>query len=177
MRALPVFAVGRRWVAGWRRAWLRRWLRCPKCEFTGGARFDTRPVFSTWRHTRSGPVEGDGTGRAAAAGPPPPPGLGWRRSPSPGTARGSPATSRAWWRTWHQHRQDDHHPDSRESTGIGVGRICERVVAEDLDPARRDGLVSIGADEMSWKRHQNCLALVTDHTGKKIVWCAEGVAI
>ena len=33
-----------------------------------------------------------------------------------------------------------------------VGRICERVVAEGLDPARLDGLVSIGVDEVSWKR-------------------------
>ena len=33
-----------------------------------------------------------------------------------------------------------------------VGRICARVVADGLDPARLDGLVSIGVDEVSWKR-------------------------
>src|SRR5664279_1597120 len=55
-----------------------------------------------------------------------------------------------------------------------VGRICERVVADGLDPARLDGLVSIGVDEVSWKRHHNYLTLVTDHTAKKIVWGAEG---
>ena len=49
-----------------------------------------------------------------------------------------------------------------------------RYVALGLDPARLDGLVSIGVDEVSWKRHHNYLTLLTDHTGKKIVWGAEG---
>ena len=30
-----------------------------------------------------------------------------------------------------------------------MGRICARVVADGLDPARLDGLVSIGVDEVS----------------------------
>jgi len=34
-----------------------------------------------------------------------------------------------------------------------VGRICERVVADGLDPTRLDGLVNIGVDEVSWRRH------------------------
>jgi transposase len=55
-----------------------------------------------------------------------------------------------------------------------VGRICERVVADGLDPARLDGLVSIGVDEVSWRRRHNYLTLITDHTGKKIVWGAPG---
>jgi len=55
-----------------------------------------------------------------------------------------------------------------------VGRICERVVADGLDPTRLDGLVSIGVDEVSWKRRHNYLTLITDHEGKKIVWGAEG---
>jgi hypothetical protein len=50
-----------------------------------------------------------------------------------------------------------------------VGRICQRVVADGLDPGRLDGLVSIGVDEVSWRRHHRYLTLVTDHTGKKIV--------
>ena len=32
----------------------RRRLHCPQCEFTTAARYDTRPVFSTWRHTDMG---------------------------------------------------------------------------------------------------------------------------
>lgn len=55
-----------------------------------------------------------------------------------------------------------------------VGRICQRVVTDGLDPGRLDGLVSIGVDEVSWRRHHPYLTLVTDHSGKKIVWGAEG---
>jgi len=34
-----------------------------------------------------------------------------------------------------------------------VGRVCQRVVAHGLDPDRLDGLVNIGVDEVSWRRH------------------------
>src|SRR5680860_563709 len=55
-----------------------------------------------------------------------------------------------------------------------VGRICERVVADGLDPERLDGLVNIGVDEVSWRRHHQYLTLVADHDTKKIVWGAPG---
>ena len=55
-----------------------------------------------------------------------------------------------------------------------VGRICERVVADGLDPARLDGLVNIGVDEVSWRQYHRKLTLVTDHTAGKIVWSAQG---
>jgi hypothetical protein len=55
-----------------------------------------------------------------------------------------------------------------------VGRVCERVVAHGLDPERLDGLVNIGVDEVSWRRHHNYLTLVAEHTSKKIVWGAPG---
>ena len=55
-----------------------------------------------------------------------------------------------------------------------VGRICERVVADGLDQDRLDGLVNIGVDEVSWRRHHRYLTLVTDHDAKKIVWGAAG---
>jgi transposase len=55
-----------------------------------------------------------------------------------------------------------------------VGRVCERVVDDELDPDRLDGLVNIGVDEVSWKRQHNYLTLVTDHDAKKIVWGAAG---
>ena len=32
----------------------RRRLHCPECEFTTRARYDKRPVFSSWRHTDMG---------------------------------------------------------------------------------------------------------------------------
>ena len=44
-----------------------------------------------------------------------------------------------------------------------VGAICERVVDEQLDDSRFEGLVSLGVDEISWKKHHNYLTLVSDH--------------
>ena len=55
-----------------------------------------------------------------------------------------------------------------------VGRACERVVADSLDPGRLDGLVNIGVDELSWRTHHRYLTLVTDPVAAKIVWGAEG---
>jgi hypothetical protein len=36
-----------------------------------------------------------------------------------------------------------------------VGRVCDRVVADELDPGRRDDLYDIGVDEISSKKHHN----------------------
>ena len=55
-----------------------------------------------------------------------------------------------------------------------VGRICERVVADSLDADRLDGLVNIGVDEISRRKHHNYLTLVTNHTSGKIVWGKTG---
>lgn len=55
-----------------------------------------------------------------------------------------------------------------------VGRICERVVAEGLDAGRLEGLVNIGVDEISWKKHHKYLTLVTDHDAKKVIWGKAG---
>ncbi len=55
-----------------------------------------------------------------------------------------------------------------------VGRICSRVVADELDPSRLDGLFEIGVDEVSWRKHHNYLTLVTDHRSRKVVWGAKG---
>jgi transposase len=55
-----------------------------------------------------------------------------------------------------------------------IGRICQRVVATDLDPDRLDGLVNIGVDEISWRKHHKYLTLVTDHTRRKVVWGKAG---
>jgi transposase len=55
-----------------------------------------------------------------------------------------------------------------------VGRICDRVVADELDPGRLDELYDIGVDEISWKKHHNYLTLVVNHTTNKVVWGAEG---
>jgi transposase len=55
-----------------------------------------------------------------------------------------------------------------------IGRICERVVATDLDEDRLDNLVNIGVDEISWRKHHKYLTLVTDHTRRKVVWGRAG---
>ena len=55
-----------------------------------------------------------------------------------------------------------------------VGRICDRVVADELDPGRLDDLYDIGVDEISWKKHHNYLTLVVNHDTNKVVWGAEG---
>jgi transposase len=55
-----------------------------------------------------------------------------------------------------------------------VGRIVERVCADELDPARLQDLYDIGVDEVSWKRQHNYLTLVADHRRGKIVWGTDG---
>jgi hypothetical protein len=47
-------------------------------------------------------------------------------------------------------------------------------VATELDPDRLGGLVRIGVDEVSWKRHHDYLTLVTDHESGRIVWGKAG---
>jgi transposase len=55
-----------------------------------------------------------------------------------------------------------------------VGRIVDRVVAEQLDERRLAGLVAIGVDEISYRRGQRYLTSVVDHRSGAIVWCAAG---
>jgi transposase len=55
-----------------------------------------------------------------------------------------------------------------------VGQIVERVVAERLDEERLRGLVAIGVDEISYRRHHRYLTSVVDHRSGAIVWCSPG---
>jgi transposase len=55
-----------------------------------------------------------------------------------------------------------------------VGKIVERVVAEQLDEHRLDGLVAIGVDEISYRRGQRYLTSVVNHKTGAIVWCSPG---
>ena len=55
-----------------------------------------------------------------------------------------------------------------------VGRIMERVIADRLDERRLSGLVAIGVDEISYRRHHRYLTSVVDHRTGAIVWCAPG---
>ena len=151
----------------------RRRLQCPECTFSTAACYDTRPVFSTWRHTDMGRwkvLVRSGLRRLAC------PTHGVRVEAVP-FARHRSGFSRdfedliAFLAT-----KTDKTTIVRLSRvdWDSVGRICERVVADGLDPGRLDGLVNIGVDEVSWRKHHRYLTLVTDHTAKKIVWGAEG---
>ena len=55
-----------------------------------------------------------------------------------------------------------------------VGRIVARVVSEHLDEQRLTGLVAIGVDEISYRRHHRYLTSVVDHKAGAIVWCSPG---
>jgi len=51
--------------------------------------------------------------------------------------------------------------------------MCERVSADVLDPERLSGLMNIGVDEISWRKHHRYLTLVTDHATSTVVWGAQ----
>jgi len=53
-----------------------------------------------------------------------------------------------------------------------VGRIVQRVVADQLDESRLTGLIAVGVDEISYRRGQRYLTSVVDHQTGAIVWCS-----
>ena len=153
----------------------RRRLACPEpgCGFTTRARYDTRPVSSCWRHLDLGRwgliVRADlrrleclAHGVKVEAVPFARHRSGFTRDFEDVIAYLATRTDKT---TITRLQRIDWHT---------VGRICARVVADSLDQDRLDALVTIGVDEVSWKKHHNYLTLVTDHTGKKIVWGSEG---
>ncbi|HEY2672733.1 MAG TPA: ISL3 family transposase [Rugosimonospora sp.] len=151
----------------------RQRLLCPECGWSTRARYDRRSVASRWRHLDFGrrqvqiraqlrrlccPVHGVRTEAVPFARP----GAGFTRDFEDLVA---------WLAT------------KMDKTAIvryaridwdTVGRICERVVADGLDESRFDGLVSIGVDEVSWKRNHHYLTLVCDHAARKVIWGAPG---
>jgi transposase len=151
----------------------RQRLECPECGWRTWARYDRRQVLSRWRYLDFGrwqievcarlrrlccPVHGVRTEAVPFARP----GAGFTRDFE---------DLIAWLAT------------KMDKTAIvryaridwdTVGRICERVVADGLDPDRLDGLVHIGVDEVSWKRHHHYLTLVCDHAAKKVIWGKAG---
>jgi transposase len=55
-----------------------------------------------------------------------------------------------------------------------IGPLVQRVVADHLDERRLEGLVCIGVDEISYRRHHRYLTSVADHRSGAIVWCSPG---
>ena len=150
-----------------------RRLACPLCPFTTRARYDTRPVLSSWRHLDFGTA----TVVVQAA---------LRRVDCPEHGVLVEAVPFARYRSGFTRDFEDlaaFLATKTDKTTIArflridwdtVGRICERVVATDLDQDRLDGLVNIGVDEISWRKHHKYLTLVTDHTRGKVVWGKAG---
>lgn len=147
---------------------LRRRLACPQCWFSTGHRYDTREVDSSWRHLDMGArvcrillrrrrLRCPDHGVLAAGVPFARPGsrhtrdfenlVAWLVTKADKTTVSSFA--RVAWRT--------------------VGAICERVVVDVLDTDRLCGLVDIGVDEISWRKHHRYLTLVSDHDSRTIV--------
>jgi transposase len=151
----------------------RRRLVCPHCRYTTSTCHDRRPGMSTWRHLDLGVWRVEircrlrrlacpEHGVVAEGVPFARPGahltrdfddlLAWLATRMDKTAVAR--LCRVSWRT--------------------VGRACERVVADKLDPGRLDGLFRIGVDEISWRKHHKYLTLVVDHDRANIVWGAAG---
>ena len=150
-----------------------RKLHCPACGFTTKARYDTRPVSSSWRHLDLGrwrlEVRADlrridcATHGARTEGVP------FARSGSHFTCDFEDLVG--WLAT------------SMDKTALcrlvridwdTVGRIIERVMATGLDPKRLDNLFVAGADEVSWRKGHSYLTLVSNHATGKFVWGKEG---
>jgi transposase len=55
-----------------------------------------------------------------------------------------------------------------------VGNIVNRVVKDNIDPNRLDGLRNIGVDEFSYRRRHRYITVVVDHDRRRVVWAMEG---
>ena len=150
-----------------------RKLFCPDCGFTTKARYDTRPVPSTWRHLDLGKwrLEVHAELRRIKC-----PTHGVRTEGVPFARAGSKFTRDfedlvGWLAT------------TMDKTALRrlvridwdtTGRIIERVMATGLDPKRLDNLFVAGADEVSWRKGHSYLTLVSNNDTGKFVWGKEG---
>ena len=151
----------------------RRRLCCPVCAFSTSACYDTRAVPSRWRGVDLGRWKVELR-------------AGLRRlvCPTHGVRVQAVPFARAGARFTRDFEDVAAFLATKtDKTTIArflridwdtVGRICQRVVDSELDPARLEGLVNIGVDEISWRKHHNYLTLVTDHDAKKVVWGKAG---
>ena len=151
----------------------RRSLTCPSCGFTTRARYDTRPVSSSWRHLDLGRwrLEVRADLRRIDC-----PVHGARTEGVPFARNGSRFTRDfedlvAWLAT------------TTDKSALcrlvridwdTTGRIIERVMATGLDPNRLDNLFVCGADEVSWRKGHSYLTLVSNNDTGKFVWGKEG---
>ncbi len=148
-------------------------LACPECAFTTRARYDVRPVASTWRHLDLGAwrLEVCADLRRIDC-----PEHGVRTEGVPFARSGSRFTRDfedlvGWLAT------------TMDKTALRrlvrvdwdtVGRIIERVMESGLDPKRLDNLFTVGVDEVSWRKGHSYITLVSNHATGKFVWGKEG---
>jgi transposase len=151
----------------------RRLLVCPECSYATAYRYDTREVDSLWRHLDFG-------GRVCR--------IKVRRRRLRCPEHGVLAEGVPFARSGSRFTRDFEQlvawlVTKTDKTTIcafarmgwrTVGAICERVSGDVLDPDRLSGLVDIGVDEISWKKHHDYLTLVSDHATGKIVWGKAG---
>lgn len=150
-----------------------RKLWCPLCEYSTWYRYDTRPVASRWRHLDFGACK-----VVLSAN------LRRLRCPRHGVVTEWAPFARYGARFTADFEdvvaflatKTDKSTITRflRIDWDTVGRVIERVVATELDHERLESLVTIGVDEVSWKKHHHYLTLVSDHATGKIVWGKEG---
>jgi transposase len=153
----------------------RRRLICPVCSFSTPHRHDIRPVDSDWRHLDLGVWRLEIRARLRRLVCPE---HGVRTEQVPFARWGSDFTRDfehlvGWLAT-----RTDKTTITRQVRihWRTVGRIIQRVCADELDPDRLDGLFEIGIDEVSWRKGHRYLTLVADHRRRQIVWGAEGAS-
>ncbi|MBW3665788.1 MAG: transposase, partial [Actinobacteria bacterium] len=151
----------------------RRALICPHCGHRTRSRYDTRQRESRWRHLDLGVFKLEVRCRLRRLACPEH-GIVTEQVPF---ARHDARFTRdfedlvAWLAT---------KTDQTAITNLcritwrTVGRICDRVVADVLDPHRLDELFVIGVDEISWRKQHHYLTLVSNHQTSKIVWAGPG---
>jgi transposase len=151
----------------------RRRLRCLECDFDTSARYDTRPVASTWRHLDLGiwRLELRANLRRLTC-----PTHGVRTEAVPFARAGSCFTRDLEDLVAFLATEMDKGAICRlvRIDWDSIGRIITRVMATGLDPSHLEGLFEIGVDEVSWRRQAKFLTLVSDHRTRKIVWREEG---
>ncbi|MQB02006.1 MAG: hypothetical protein GEU78_17380 [Actinobacteria bacterium] len=151
----------------------RRRLVCPCCAYSTRARYDTRPVDSSWRHLDLGAWRLEvraGLRRLAC------PTHGVRTEGVPFARTGSDFTADFEDLVGFLATTTDKTAVCRlvRIDWDTVGRIISRVMDTGLDPGRLEGLFQIGVDEVAWRKGHRYLTLVSDHRRRKFVWGAEG---
>lgn len=148
-------------------------LYCPLCDYSTRARYDRRTVPSRWRHLDFGAVRVELT-------------CSRRRLRCPRHGVVTEWAPFARYRSAFTQDFEDvaaYLATKTDKSSIArflridwetVGRICERVTATQLDADRLDALVTIGVDEVSWRKHHKYLTLVCDHDTGKVVWGRAG---